>query len=599
MIRLAQVVFGLLVACAFGAFFVAHELKRSPSVVQRFQLKERVISPNADGRFDRQRVTFRLKRGDTVDVAIVDDKGDAVRELAVGRELPAYTQLEPSLAWDGTDDDGRPVPDGDYRVRVTLREQGRSAIIPRTFRVDRTPPRPVIASIGPQRRPGPELLPNAQGGPARIRLAQAPGNDRGRMLIFRMWPRPADLVRSLRIPAGTTLVTWDGRDARGRRAPPAPYLAVAEVRDRAGNIGTSAPLGPDGLPETVYGRELPGRGGITVRELAVQPPLLPVRAGDRVTIGVDARGRRYTWTVRRVGGPVIRRGVATRPLLRLTPPGRTSGVYLFEARRGPLRAVAPFAVDDRRRHRVLVVLGLMTWQGRNPVDDDGDGQPNLLATGLDVRLARVFGTPTTPGFAAREAPVLAWLDRERHRYDVTTDVGLATGGGPGLGGRRGVLVAGDAVWLPPVAQRRLRRFVTDGGTLAAFGVRSFQRQARLTPRLRLVNPTPPATADVFGARVGPLRRGRYDLVNDRDAFGLFRGTEGEFRGFDAAEVTAAPGPPALASSAVDDEGRVVIVGLRVGDGRVIRFGLPQLPSRIAADPDVLALAERTWDLLSR
>ena len=44
---------------------------------------------------------------------------------------------------------------------------------------------------------------------------------------------------------------------------------------------------------------------------------------------------------------------------------------------------------------------------------------------------------------------------------------------------------------------------------------------------------------------------------------------------------------------------MIIVALRVGRGTVIRFGLPELPSRIAADPDVQTLMGRTWDLLSR
>ncbi len=167
-----------------------------------------------------------------------------------------------------------------------------------------------------------------------------------------------------------------------------------------------------------------------MRRVAAQPPLLAGRAGRRVPIGTDARGEEYTWTVRRTGGAVSRRGTARRAIIRLKPPGSSSGVYLFTARRGARTATVPFAVDDRARHKVLVVLPMMTWQGRNPVDDDGDGRPNQLSAGLPVRLPRVFGTPVVPGFGERTQPVLAWLDRERHRYDVTTDVALATGVGP-------------------------------------------------------------------------------------------------------------------------------------------------------------------------
>ncbi|MCU0314244.1 MAG: hypothetical protein MUC84_09315 [Solirubrobacteraceae bacterium] len=594
MTRAAQAVFAALVLAAFAAFFVAQELKTSPSVVQRFQILP-LVSPNGDGRLDRLRVTFRLKRADTVDVAIVDDQGDEVKELVSGLRLGAYTQIEPSLAWDGTDAAGRPVPDGAYRVRITLRDQGRNVIVPRSFRVDRTPPEPRIVSIGPDPGRGPELLPRRDGRPARIRL-NAPSRD-GRLLVYRMWPGAPELADARPIPDGATLVTWDGR-RDGRVLPAAPYLAVAEVRDKAGNIGTSVPLDARGRPVLVYGRELPGRGGITIRRLAAQVPLLAQRAGTRAPVGVDARRLRYDWSLRRTGAAPSRRGSARRAIVRLKLPDGNSGVYLFDARRGPFSATVPLAAEDRERHRVLVVLPAMTWQGRNPVDDDGDGRPNLLGDGLPVRLARVFGTPRVPGFADREAPTLAWLDRERHRYDLTTDVALAMGTGPRLTGHSGVLVVGDAVWLPPRLQARLRRFVAAGGTLASVGVQSFQRQARLTPRLRLTDPTPPATADLFGARVGPLRPGRFDLTNAVDEIGLFRGTSGRFTGFTAAEVTEAGGPRLLAS-AVDAQGRIVIVAQRVGRGTVIRFGLPQLPARLRTDPDVQALMERTWDLLSR
>ena len=53
------------------------------------------------------------------------------------------------------------------------------------------------------------------------------------------------------------------------------------------------------------------------------------------------------------------------------------------------------------------------------------------------------------------------------------------------------------------------------------------------------------------------------------------------------------------ASAVDAQARVVIVAQRVGRGTVIRFGLPDLPSRLRIDPDVQTLMGRTWDLLSR
>lgn len=596
MTLLARVVFGLLVAGAFAAFFVAQELKSSPSVVQRFKLKYPVISPTGDGRLDRQRVTFRLKRADTVDVTVVDERGDDVRELASGLRMDAYSQLEPSLAWDGSGDDGGPVRDGSYRIRITLRGEGRSVIVPRSFRVDRTPPEPRIVSVGPDDARGPELLPHAGGEPARIRLA-APARA-GRLLVFRMWPGSPAVATAIAIPDGARVVEWDGSDERGRPLPPAPYLLVAETRDKAGNIGTSVPLDARGLPRLTYGEPLPGRGGVTIRRVAVQTPLIPALAGRRMPLGTDARGERYAWSVSRTGSAPSRRGSARRAVIRLKAPARESGAYVFTARRGARSASAPFAVRNTVRHPVLVVLPVMTWQGRNPVDDDGDGRPNRLDHGLPVRLARVYGSPTVRGFADRAQPLLAWLDRAGHRFNVTTDVALATGAGPRLAGHAGVLVAGDAVWLPERLQRRLRAFVTAGGTLASVGVDSFQRRVRLTPRLRLVDPTARASADIFGSRLAPPRNGVFDLTAQADAIGLFRGTSGRFNGYSVAEETVTPGGRVLAS-ATDADGASVIVALRVGRGTVIRFGLPELPSRIAADPDVEGLMERTWELLSR
>ena len=600
MTRLSQIVFGVLVAASLAAFFVAQELKSQPSVLQDFQLAWPVVSPNADGRNDAQRVRFTLKKSDTVDVAIVDSNGDEVRELISGASLVAYRYLKPTPSWDGRDERGQAAPDGTYRVRITLRDQGRSVIFPDAFRVDRTPPAPRIVAIGPAQTPGPELLPNAAGGPAEIHLNAPARTGRARLLIFRTDVTPARLAAQREIERGKDSVRWSGNDDAGRPLAPGTYLAVAELRDVAGNVGTSVPLDARGLPEVVYGQRLPGRGGITVRALASQPPLLPASAGGpRVALLVDARGQRYDWSIRRVGGATIRRGSATRPAVDLKPPGRDSGVYLFDVRRGARRAAVPFAVDDARRHRVLVVLPLMTWQGRNRVDDDGDGLPNTLSGGLGVKLGRVLASPLPNGFAQREAPLLIHLDRNRHRYDVTTDVALAAGRGPRLGSHSGVLVAGDAAWLPRDLQRRLRRFVTSGGTLATVGTGSFQRQARLTGRLRLVDPTPPASADLWGSKVAAPRSGGFDLTGLDDSIELFRGTDGTFERFTVAEEMTSPGNAKLLSSAVTTDGRTVITALRVGRGTVIRFGLPELPARLAADTEIQTLMERTWELLSR
>ena len=76
MTRLAQVVFALLVLATAAAFFGAQKLKTAPPVLLAFRLSSDAISPNGDGRFEREEITFRLKRRELFDVAVVDQRGD-------------------------------------------------------------------------------------------------------------------------------------------------------------------------------------------------------------------------------------------------------------------------------------------------------------------------------------------------------------------------------------------------------------------------------------------------------------------------------------------------------------------------------------------
>jgi hypothetical protein len=169
--RLAAVAFGVLVIATFGAFFVAQRLKNAPSVVQQFTLTP-LFSPNRDGRKDRAYVNFKLKGTDDVTVSVINHEGDEVRVLADDRRLAAYTPTR--FMWNGRTDAGALAPDGSYRIRITLRREGRSITLQRIVRLDLTPPRPRVISIGPTKGPGPEVLPLPEGGPAEVHLL-APG----------------------------------------------------------------------------------------------------------------------------------------------------------------------------------------------------------------------------------------------------------------------------------------------------------------------------------------------------------------------------------------------------------------------------------------
>ena len=79
---------------------------------------DRLLCPGVE-RADGIPVSFFLNRDDTLDMAIVDgDDGDVRRVLAT--ELALEGDRRHCVLWDRTDDSGRPVPPGVYRLRVSL-----------------------------------------------------------------------------------------------------------------------------------------------------------------------------------------------------------------------------------------------------------------------------------------------------------------------------------------------------------------------------------------------------------------------------------------------------------------------------------------------
>jgi hypothetical protein len=144
-------VFALLVVACFVAFFLTQHLKHTPTAVQVFKLTPR-FSPTPAGKIKRERISFRLARTDQVTVSIVNSAGAEVARLLHDHAVERYKQL--SVRWTGrlgtshgyalvAGPNGRsalepkltgpPAPAGEYRVRVTLRDQRRSVLSPRSF----------------------------------------------------------------------------------------------------------------------------------------------------------------------------------------------------------------------------------------------------------------------------------------------------------------------------------------------------------------------------------------------------------------------------------------------------------------------------------
>jgi hypothetical protein len=261
-------------------------------------------------------------------------------------------------------------------------------------------------------------------------------------------------------------------------------------------------------------------------------------------------------------------------------------------------------VQGAGRQPVLVVLPYMTWQGRNSVDDDGDGLPDRLDLGVGVRVPRPFAGGGIPfGFRHFEAPTISWLDHTHRRYDITTDLALALGQGPKLAGHQGVLIPGDMRWYTRRLGVQLRAFVRDGGRIASLGTDSLLRRVRISQAGRLYDPTPAAQSDLFGARLRPLAHGTVTLQSFTDDLQLFADSNGTYGPFTSYEQTRAVGPDAdLASDAVIASGgplgRPVIVAAHFGKGVVIRTGLPELPDKLSGGGQIETLMARIWTLLS-
>ena len=608
MSRLSRVVFLLLVGATFSAFFVAQELKSRPPVVKVTRVMP-FFSPNEDGRRDTNRISVVVKDPDQVTVAVLDAAGERVRRLASNVPTRPFQPLR--LRWDGRDDAGRRVPDGFYRLRIGLRRQGRSVVSSKAIRLDTTPPSPVVSRVDPDVR-----IISPRGGPIAVRVTRA-GRGRPRLSVWRTDVDPARRVARLRADRSGA-AEWDPTPTGGA-ATEGVYLVEATGVDRAGNVGSSAADLPR-LPA-----EVAGSPGVTIRSLAAQAPVTPARAGRPVTFLVDSRQRPYRWSTRRLGrSRAGRRGIsrAGRARLTLRAPAGGSAVHLLELRSGRHRLRVPFLVQSEERSDLLVVVPAITWLGRAPGDDDGDGLPDTLERGGPVRWPRPVaaddGLPE--GFADDVAPLLVALDRAGIAYDVTTDIALARGEGPLLDGHEGVLLAGSLRWIPRPLALRLRRYVSAGGRLGAIGADSMRRGVTMTADT-LARPTQPVPRDPFGTRLRPMAplgdggdAGVLEPLAEDPDLGLLEGSDGVLGGFDRGEpgrvperagirLLAALGrPPAAEETAEDavapgDEPLPVLAATRMGKGLVIRVGLPEWSQRVIADPEVEQINRNIADLL--
>ena len=382
MTTLARAIFVLLVGATFAAFFAAQRIKGEPAVARVLSLA-RVFSPNGDGAKEVNRFEIHLRERREISVDVVDSAGDAVRRLVDAATVGPSRPLP--LTWDGRSDDGDIVRDGRYRVRVTLRREGRSVVVPRSTLVDTRAPRPRVKEI----TPGPIVGPVP--GPMQFDVGSVSRRLLKRGRVYRTDGGAPRLVAELAPVRTPRTLVWDGK-VDGAPAPPGTYLVQVAARDRAANRGSrrrsAAPARRGARPPGHHGAGDRRRGAAAAGDRGPAPARQRRRPRAAVSLAAAAR-RPHAPGLSGRKGP-RRAGRAAAP--RAATPGCTCS-----SSRPAARTSVPVMVQSRERAIIQVVVPALTWVGTAEVDQDADGMPNTLEAGTPVSWPRVLagGLPRT------------------------------------------------------------------------------------------------------------------------------------------------------------------------------------------------------------
>lgn len=139
-------VWALLVATT-GVFVATEALKLERPPVSELAGTP-VFSPTCDCPREVASFSFRLRQRARIDVEIVDADGEPVRVIASDvRRGRGRAEFE----WDGRDDGGEIVPDGEYRVRVRDERRDRTVTFGKEIAVDTEAPSVRLEDVRPAR----------------------------------------------------------------------------------------------------------------------------------------------------------------------------------------------------------------------------------------------------------------------------------------------------------------------------------------------------------------------------------------------------------------------------------------------------------------
>lgn len=282
-----------------AAFTITEALKLEPTPITAKRAEE-LFSPGCGCPTAIARLSMRIRRNDRLDLDILAG-GVPIRNLA--RDLEAK-KGRVHVRWDGRDDAGRIVPDGSYRLRVHLRDDDRTVVIPRTVRVDTESPDFEVLGVDRQ-----VFSPDDDGRGDSIRIGYDSSED-GAAVVFVNGRLAAEGAFK---PAGEADIAWDGQvDGRAVRA--GDYTLFLRVRDAAGNLSA------------------PGKVAVAVRYIVVVQSTRAVRRGGNVRFRVVTDASRFSWELRRVGGGILGSEARERPgvVVARVPEGARAGRYVLE-----------------------------------------------------------------------------------------------------------------------------------------------------------------------------------------------------------------------------------------------------------------------------
>jgi hypothetical protein len=298
-VAVTAVVLALLGGTA-AAFAVTEALKLEYSPVNRPRF-DRVFSPTCACETSVASLSFRLRRSDRLDLAIVS--GDTtVRTLADGVEYP---RGRVRVEWDGRDDSGAIVPDGPYRLRVDLAEAGRTIVIPKDVLVDTQPPQLEIVDAGPR-----IFSPDGDGRRDEVAIVYRADEDTAPSMLVDGRLAGEGKLRRRR----ERTVTWNG-ELSGRPAREGTYVVSLGARDAAGNVSTPV--------EAL---------AVRIRYVDVVPAVTAARRGARLHFRIVTDALAVSWRLRRRSGRVVLADDNAQPgrvAVRL-PDAIRPGSYVFE-----------------------------------------------------------------------------------------------------------------------------------------------------------------------------------------------------------------------------------------------------------------------------